>query len=77
MNNILRRVTASLAVVVVSIYFEVRRAVLLGGGADATAASLAALNEIFVAIGLVILLTLPLALLFPKPSGVPAAVGSP
>ncbi|QGZ42903.1 DHA2 family efflux MFS transporter permease subunit [Pseudoduganella flava] len=76
MNNILRRVTASLAVVLVSIYFEVRRAVLVGAGAQETAASLAALNEIFVAIGLLILLTLPLALLFPKPAGAPAAAGS-
>jgi EmrB/QacA subfamily drug resistance transporter len=67
MNNILRRVTASLAVVAVSIYYELRRAELLANGAVATSASAAALNELFIAIGLLLLLTLPLALLFPKP----------
>lgn len=67
MNNILRRVMASLAVVVVSLYFELRRAHLLAEGLVPTSASGAALKEIFVAIGLLLLATLPVALLFPKP----------
>lgn len=58
MNNILRRIIASLAVVAVSLYFELRR-VQLGDGA--------ALKEIFIAIGLLLLATVPVALLFPKP----------
>lgn len=66
MNNILRRVTASMAIVLVSIYFEVRRTQLLEDGIAPAAGSMTAINEIFVAIGLLILLTLPLALLLPK-----------
>ncbi|MTV36745.1 DHA2 family efflux MFS transporter permease subunit [Duganella radicis] len=68
MNNILRRVTASLAVVAVSIYYELRRAGLLAHGAAPVSASGIALNELFVAIGLLLLVTLPLALCFPKPA---------
>lgn len=80
MNNILRRVTASLAVVAVSIYYELRRAQLLTDGAAAASASGAALNEIFIAIGVLLLVTMPLALLFPKPDSdaatAPAAANS-
>jgi hypothetical protein len=71
MNNILRRIIASLAVVAVSLYFELRRAQL----GDAIA-----LKEIFIAIGLLLLATVPVALLFPKPGSAartaPAAAGS-
>lgn len=66
MNNILRRITASVAIVLVSIYFEVRRAQLLEDGVAPITGSMTAINEIFVAIGVLILLTLPLALLLPK-----------
>ena len=66
MNNILRRVTASVAIVLVSIYFEVRRAQLVEDGVAPMTGSLTAINEIFVVIGLLILLTLPLALMLPK-----------
>ncbi|MDX1252024.1 MAG: DHA2 family efflux MFS transporter permease subunit [Gammaproteobacteria bacterium] len=66
MNNILRRVTASVAIVLVSIYFEMRRTQLMSDGLASASASVTAINEIFVAIGLLILLTLPLALLLPK-----------
>lgn len=67
MNNILRRVTASVAIVLVSIYFEVRRAQLVADGLAPVTGSMNAINDIFVVIGLLILLTLPLALLLPKP----------
>jgi EmrB/QacA subfamily drug resistance transporter len=67
MNNILRRVTASLAVVAVSLYYELRRAQLLADGLSPAAGSGLALEEIFIAIGVLLLATLPLALLFPKP----------
>jgi EmrB/QacA subfamily drug resistance transporter len=53
MNNILRRVAASVAVVVVSSYYELR------------APSATAINETFLAIGVLILLSAPLALLLP------------
>ena len=55
-----------MAIVLVSIYFEVRRAQLLEDGVALTSGSITAINEIFIAIGLLILLTLPLALLLPK-----------
>lgn len=67
MNNILRRVMASLAVVAVSLYYEVRRAGLQADGLAARAASGAALDELFLAIGGLLLLALPLVLLFPQP----------
>jgi EmrB/QacA subfamily drug resistance transporter len=67
MNNILRRVAASLAVVAVSIYYELRRVQLLEHGMTPAAASGAALSTIFIAIGVLLLLALPLVLLFPKP----------
>lgn len=67
MNNILRRVVASLAVVAVSLYYEVRRAGLQADGLALRAASGAALDELFLAIGGLLLLALPLVLLFPRP----------
>lgn len=66
MNNILRRVTASMAIVLASIYFEIRRTQLMSDGVAPVTGSMTAINEIFVAIGLLILLTLPLALRLPE-----------
>lgn len=66
MNNILRRVAASVAIVLVSLYFEMRRTQLIADGLAPTTGSMTAINEIFVVIGLLILMTLPLALLLPK-----------
>lgn len=67
LTNILRRVSASLAVVAVSIYYEVRRAQLLDQGVAPGAAGGAALDAIFIAIGALLLAAVPLVLLFPKP----------
>ncbi|HVK95068.1 MAG TPA: DHA2 family efflux MFS transporter permease subunit [Noviherbaspirillum sp.] len=66
MNNILRRVSASVAIVLVSLYFEIRRTQLGSEGVAAASASVTAINELFIAIGLLILFTLPLALLLPR-----------
>lgn len=66
MNNVIRRITASVAIVLVSMYFEIRRIQLTSDGVAAAPASMTAINEIFVAIGLLVLLTLPLALRLPK-----------
>jgi hypothetical protein len=49
----------------VSVYFELRRGQLQHGGLDFTTAGAAAIEEVFIAIGLVILLVTPLALLLP------------
>lgn len=67
MNNILRRLIASLAVVAVSVYYEVRRAGLEAGGLAPQVASASALDDLFLAIGGLLLLALPLVLLFPRP----------
>ncbi|WP_246841009.1 DHA2 family efflux MFS transporter permease subunit [Hahella sp. CCB-MM4] len=65
MNNILRRIAASIAIVLMSIYFEVRSANLRTGGTPSDISGLTAINEIFTTVGLLILLALPLAWLLP------------
>lgn len=65
MNNILRRITASIAIVLISFYFELRRSSLGANGLSATDSGLAAIQELFVALGLLQLLALVLAALLP------------
>ncbi|WP_020407118.1 MDR family MFS transporter [Hahella ganghwensis] len=66
MNNILRRVIASIAIVTASIYFEIRSAHLTFSGISTSQSGLTAINEIFLTVGLLLLLAMPLALLLPK-----------
>lgn len=66
MNNISRRVVSSIAVVLASLYIEIRSGQLIDDGVASTA--LAAVNECFVVIGLLILLAVPAALLLPSPA---------
>jgi hypothetical protein len=66
LNNILRRIMASMAVVLVSIYFEIRRAHLASAGWTAFEASSAAISEMFFAVGVMTLLAVPVALLLPR-----------
>jgi EmrB/QacA subfamily drug resistance transporter len=73
MNNILRRVSASVAMVLVSLYFQWRSTALQIGEPlhphevlSSQAASLTAINELFIAIAVLLMLTLPLALLLPR-----------
>jgi EmrB/QacA subfamily drug resistance transporter len=65
MNNVLRRVAASAAVVLVSLFFDVRRAGLMAAGQGGMESSRTAIEEIFLAMGTLILLTVPLALMLP------------
>ena len=65
MNNILRRISASIAVVLISTGFDFRNAQLLRAGLDDTTAGATAINEIFLIVGGLILLVAPLALLLP------------
>lgn len=61
MGNVVRQMSSALGIVFVSIYFEVRRSqILQNGGGDLQEASLAAINEAFVALALLTLLTVPL-----------------
>ena len=68
MNNVLRRMSSSFAIVFMSIYFEVRRAQLFANGYSLEAGSLQALNEGFLIIGVLILVTIPAALHLRKPA---------
>lgn len=72
MNNISRRLLSSLAIVLASLWLELRAG---AGFASAPAATASAVGEVFFATGVLILLALPLALRFPLPpaQGAPAA----
>lgn len=64
MNNISRRLVASLAIVIASLWLEFRLAAE-AGGATAQAGTLGAISEVFIATGILILLALPCAWRFP------------
>ncbi|AET60659.1 ErmB/QacA family multidrug efflux protein [Paenibacillus terrae HPL-003] len=59
MNNVMRRLTSSLGMVVISIYFEVRKAQLLMGGYSVETGTLQAIREGFIGMSILILLTIP------------------
>lgn len=62
MNNISRRITSSLGVVALSLYYEVRTSQQLLQGVSSTHASMTALSETFLALALLILAVTPMAL---------------
>ncbi|MGV8842733.1 MAG: DHA2 family efflux MFS transporter permease subunit [Pseudomonas sp.] len=64
MNNISRRLVASLAIVIASLWLEFRLAAEVGNGAH-QAGALTAISEVFIATGILILLALPCAWRFP------------
>lgn len=66
-NNVMRRVSSSIAIVIASIYFEVRRTQLFVAGQSLEAGSLQAINEGFLIIGVLVLLTIPAGLKLQKP----------
>lgn len=66
-NNVMRRVSSSLAIVIASIYFEVRRTQLFLVGQSIEESSLQAINEGFFMIGVIVLLTIPAGLKLKKP----------
>lgn len=65
-NNVMRRLSASLIIVMVSIFFEVRRAHLFAQGQSIELGSLQAMNEVFVVLGLIVLLMIPVGLKLKK-----------
>ena len=66
MSNLLRRLVAGVAIVLVSVRYQLRSAYLLTVGASPHAAQGLALREGFVALGVLILLSAPLVWLFPS-----------
>ena len=64
MNNISRRLVSSLAIVIASLWLEFRMAAEVAGGTH-QAGTLAAINEVFMGTGILILLALPCAWRFP------------
>lgn len=61
MNNIIRQVTASFAIVFFSIYYEVRRAHLFTQDLDMQQATLQSINEAFIIAGVAILIVVPVS----------------
>ncbi|WP_054635908.1 MDR family MFS transporter [Thalassobacillus sp. C254] len=69
MNNVFRQMSNALGIVFVSIYFEVRRSQLFAeNGFSIEEASLQAINEGFLIIGILTLLTVPAAFMLGKKS---------
>ncbi|MNP24975.1 hypothetical protein D3C76_1177660 [compost metagenome] len=62
MNNISRRLVSSLAIVIASLWLEIR--LVAGGGIDQAGNSVA-ISEVFMATGILVLLALPCAWRFP------------
>ncbi len=67
MNNILRRISAATAIVVISLFYEWRSAALSAQGLPPEVSGLTAINELFTLIGLLLLGVLPLAFWLPNP----------
>ncbi|ALP34814.1 MFS transporter [Paenibacillus sp. IHB B 3084] len=67
MNNVMRRLTSSLGMVVISIYFEVRKAQLLVVGYSLETGTLQVVREGFIGMSILILLTIPAAFFLKTP----------
>ncbi|MGM1020265.1 MAG: MDR family MFS transporter [Bacillota bacterium] len=67
MNNVMRRLTSSLGMVVISIYFEVRKTQLLVAGYSVETGTLQAIREGFIGMSILILLTIPAAFFLKTP----------
>lgn len=59
MNNVVRRMTSALGVVFVSVFFQIRKMALVSSGDSAKEAAMAAINEAYLIIGIITLLTIP------------------
>ncbi|MEC0180983.1 MDR family MFS transporter [Paenibacillus peoriae] len=71
MNNVMRRLTSSLGMVVISIYFEVRKAQLMVAGYSVETGTLQAIREGFIGMSILILLTIPAAFFLKPPAFLP------
>lgn len=66
MNNILRRITASIAIILAAVYLEIRSQSFIQIKTTANVMQHVAINEVFYITGLIILLSLPFAFFFPR-----------
>lgn len=66
MNNVLRRMSSAMGVVFVSIFYQVRKGQLTAAGMQEKMAALETINEAFLCIGLLTLITVPAGLLLGK-----------
>src|SRR5699024_410684 len=58
-NNVVRRMGSALGVVFISIYFQLRKMTLMDAGETRKIAEMSAINEAYLIIGIVTLLTIP------------------
>lgn len=65
-NNVIRRISASLIIVMISIFYEVRRAHLFAQGQSLETGSLQAINELFIMLGIAVLMMMPIGLKLKK-----------
>ncbi|PWA06332.1 MFS transporter [Pueribacillus theae] len=75
-NNVMRRVSSSLAIVLISVYFEVRRTQLFATGQSMEAGNLQAINEGFLVFGILTILTIPAGLMLRKPKATSVTTSS-
>ena len=59
MNNVVRRMTSALGVVFVSVFFQIRRMGLVSAGDSSKEAAMTAINEAYLIIAFLTLLTIP------------------
>ncbi|WP_035426113.1 MDR family MFS transporter [Halalkalibacterium ligniniphilum] len=75
LTNVLRQMSSALGIVFISIYYEVRRGQVSAATGSLEAASLQAINEGFLIIGVLTALTIPAAYLLEKKSKIDEASG--
>ncbi|MCT8136593.1 multidrug efflux MFS transporter [Anaerobacillus sp. CMMVII] len=68
MNNVLRQISSALGIVFISIYYEVRKVQVFPNVGTMEEASLQAINEGFLLLGVIAILTIPLGLLIGRAS---------
>ncbi|CAJ1315178.1 MDR family MFS transporter [Paenibacillus nuruki] len=61
MNNVIRRMTSSLGIVIISVYYEVRRTQLIADGHSDAFSTLHTINQGFWVLSIIILFTIPAA----------------
>lgn len=66
MNNVVRRIASSLGIVFVSLFFQLRKFTLVAAGEPENLAEMAAINEAYLIVGMLTLVTIPAGFLLGK-----------